>query len=64
MSEYCFTIKFILLIAIFMALLQVGEGGEASNQIVSSAIDLTYIAEQYPAYNFKGDGELQGFSID
>jgi len=62
--EYCFTIKFILLIAIFMALLQVVEGVEASNQIASSAIDLTYITEQFPPYNFKEDGELQGFSID
>ena len=64
MKEYCFAIKFILLIAIFLALLQVVEGVEASEQIASLAMDLTYMTEQFPPYNFKEDGELQGFSID
>ncbi len=60
MKEYCFAIKFILLIAIFLALLQVVEGVEASEQIASLAMDLTYMTEQFPPYNFKEDGELQG----
>ena len=58
MRGYCFAVKFILLIAIFMALLQSVEGIEASNQIASSAIDLTYMTEQFPPYNFKENGEL------
>ena len=35
----------------------------ASNQTVS-AMDLTYLTEQYPPYNFQEDGRLQGISVD
>jgi polar amino acid transport system substrate-binding protein len=31
---------------------------------ITSARDLTYITEQYPPYNFKEDGKLQGISVD
>jgi polar amino acid transport system substrate-binding protein len=36
--------------------------GLAADQV--SAEDLTYITEQYPPYNYREDGKLQGISVD
>jgi len=48
---------------IFLIILIIAVPGLSSNQTVS-AKDLTYITEQYPPYNYKEDGKLQGISVD